>query len=631
MSMIEYFRASLLIFAIGMLSGVGFSQSPLVEKVEPPNWWAGHTINPVRVMVRGKNLHHSEVSSTAPGLGVSNVRINENGTYIFFDLEISPDARAGKYQLGIARGGARSTIPFEVSPSLDPRRNFSGINNDDVIYLIMPDRFSNGDRSNDNPADAPPSANNRANSRAWHGGDFKGISSKIPYLKKLGVTAIWLTPWYNNPNTANECDRPWCPYTNYHGYHVIDYYAVEDRFGTMEDLREMIETAHNAGIKVIQDQVANHVGLPHPWIGNPPLPNWINPKKLNSFNNSVLLSPNASETERDILLNGWFVDLLPDNNHDEPEVARYQIQNAVWWIGMTGIDGIRQDTIQYMPREFIRDWSVAIKKQYPRFWMVGEVFEEDSAQVSFFQGGKTGWDGVDTHLPAVFDFKLWRTSQRVFTGKLPARSLRDILKYDGLYPDINNVVLLENNHDTDRFMSLEEATKEGAKLHTAFVLATRGIPQLYYGEEILMTGGHDPDNRKDFPGGWIEDKISKFTSAGRSDDEQEMYLWTQQWINLRRTNSAMKTGKTIDLFYDDDSYVFARTSSETGNMIFAFNSSAAPKTVSFSKLLMSGEFGKQIPGIIANGNSKQQLKFDRDGNASFVVPPRSVLYFGGRR
>jgi glycosidase len=199
------------------------------------------------------------------------------------------------------------------------------------------------------------------------------------------------------------------------------------------------------------------------------------------------------------LLKGWFNELLPDLNQNEPEVARYEIQNALWWIGATGIDGIRQDTIQYMPREFIRDWSAAILKQYPRFYLVGEVFEEDSAQTAFFQGGKTGWDGVDTNLPSVFDFKLWRTSQEVFTGKKPMRALRDVLKYDGLYSNINRVTVLQNNHDTDRFMSLPNATLEGAMLHTAFILSTRGIPQLYYGEEIAMTGGTRPDNRKDFP------------------------------------------------------------------------------------------------------------------------------------
>ncbi|MEK7724883.1 MAG: alpha-amylase family glycosyl hydrolase, partial [Acidobacteriota bacterium] len=345
----------------------------------------------------------------------------------------------------------------------------------------------------------------------------------------------------------------------------------------------------------MQDQVGNHVGFRHPWMKNPPLENWFPPFKQNTFNNSVLLSPNASQTELDNLLKGWFDFSLPDMNHEEPEVVKYQIQNALWWIGVTGIDGIRQDTIQYMPRPFIKNWSEAILKQYPRFWMVGEIFEEDSVQISFFQGGKTGWDGVDTKLPSVFDFKLWRTSQEVFTGKKPMRALRDVLKYDGLYPNINNVTLLANNHDTDRFMSLQGATLEGAMLHIAFILSTRGIPQLYAGEEIAMTGGHDPDNRKDFSGGWKGDAVDKFTKIGRNADEQKMFEWTRNWVKLRKENRALREGKTVDLFYDNEIYLFGRYFEEDKSLrlrennyvVFGVNLSNDTKRVSLPKSKLS--------------------------------------------
>ena len=534
------------------------NQAPLVEKVEPPSWWAKHTINPVRLLVRGKNFQNAKVASKNNFFKISNTKTNERADYLFFDVTISANTKAGKYDFEVSAAGGKTIVPFEILAPLDTETNFQGVTNKDVIYLIMTDRFSDGDASNNNPKNAPQSANGRRNPRAWHGGDFQGVIDKLPYLKELGVTAIWLTPWYDNPNQANECDKPWCPYTNYHGYHAIDYYSTEDHFGALADLQKMVREAHKQGIKVIQDQVANHVGVQHVWAKSPPLDNWFSRFSQNSFNNSVLLSPNASESERDNLLKGWFNEFLPDLNQSEPEVARYEIQNALWWIALTGIDGVRQDTIQYMPREFIRDWSLAIKKQYPRIYLVGEVFERDSAQTAFFQGGKTGWDGIDTNLPSVFDFKLWETSQEVFTGKKPARALRDVLKYDGFYPNINNVTTLTNNHDTDRFMSLKDATLEGAMLHTAFILSTRGIPQLYYGEEIAMTGGHDPDNRKDFPGGWREDKINKFTSAGRTPDEQKMFAWTQKWIKLRRENLAFQKGKTVDLFYDEDVYIFER-------------------------------------------------------------------------
>jgi neopullulanase len=630
------------VLTIFALAAAGSGQTaPEVLKVEPPNWWANHSINPVRLLVRGENFQNARVVSKNALLKVSNIRINIRGDYLFFDVTIPKTSPPGKYAFEVATPRGKTVVPFEILAPLDPKTNFQGITNDDVIYLIMTDRFADGDATNNKDVD-------RQNSRAWHGGDFRGITTKMSYLKELGVTALWLTPWYDNPDEANQCDKPWCPNTNYHGYHAIDYYGVENHFGTFADLREMIREAHRNGIKVIQDQVANHVGVQHPWAAKPPLENWFSPQTQNTFNNSVLLSPNASPQERDNLLKGWFNELLPDLNQDEPEVSRYEIQNALWWIGATGIDGIRQDTIQYMPRKFIADWSGAILRQYPRFWMVGEVFEEDSAQTAFFQGGKTGWDGIDPRLPSVFDFKLWRTSQEVFTGQKPMRALRDVLKYDGLYGNIDNVTLLANNHDTDRFMSLKGASLEGAMLHTAFVLATRGIPQLYYGEELAMTGGHDPDNRKDFAGGFPGDAKDKFTNSGRTDDERKIFDWTQKWIKLRKENRTLRMGKTIDLFYDNDVYVFERWNyvgdvGETKQIIFAFNNSGKIKEAEI-KPQMNQRLTMCFENKIGLENVYEQIKFEekvktfassfpkkcfetKPKKFKFSIPAKSVIVF----
>lgn len=594
------------------------AQPPRVEKVEPPNWWIGHSINPVRLLVRGQNLTGATLKTIRPGVKVSNIRINSRGDYLFADLAIAENAQPGDSSLTLVTSGGESSVPFVLSPPILPKDSSESITSDDIIYLIMTDRFSDGDLTNNKDVD-------RKNPRAWHGGDFKGIAKRIPYLKELGVTAIWLTPWYDNPDEANRCDKPWCPNTNYHGYHAIDYYGVENHFGSMADLQALIRDCHRNGIKVIQDQVANHVGIQHPWAKRPPLENWINQFAQNSFKNSVLLSPNSSRSDRDNLLKGWFNELLPDLNQDEPEVSRYLIQNALWWIGMTGIDGIRQDTIQYMPRTFIRDWSAAIRKQYPNYWMVGEVFEEDAAQTAFFQGGRNGWDGVDTELPSVFDFKLWRTSLEVFTGKKPIRALRDVLKYDGLYGNINNVILLTNNHDTDRFMSLKDATIEGSMMHTAFILSSRGIPQLYYGEEIGMTGGHDPDNRMDFPGGFSGDIRDAFTDEGRRADEQRMFEWTRDWIKIRKSRLSVKQGRTIDLFYDDDAYVFAREAkagSTSAWNIFAYNNGTSYKTVSFLT-----PFARGRNKLITVADARTTAEWS-ELQMTFVLPPKSVSAFG---
>jgi len=549
---------------------------------------------------------------------------------LFADVSISPAARPGEYPLRLETSSGRTTIPFHVDAPLDPRTHFQGITNDDVIYLIMPDRFANGDASNDAPADSPAAANDRKNARGYHGGDLRGIINHLPYFKELGVTALWLTPWYDNWNGVNTCDKPWCPNTYYHGYHAIDYYKVEDRFGDMATLRELTEKAHALGLKIIQDQVANHVGSRHPWVTDPPLDDWFHgtaaQHAVNKFKNSVLLSPHANREEVRNTLDGWFNDDLPDMNQEQPEVARYEIQNSLWWIGATGIDGIRQDTIQYMPREFIRDLSNSLHRQYPKMWMVGEVFERDAAQTAFFIGGHTGWDGIDTKLDSVFDFALWNTSLLAFTNKLPMRALRDQLKYDALYPAPHKITTLANNHDTVRFMSLEGATLEGAMMHTAFTLSVRGIPQLYYGEEIAMEGKEDPENRHDFPGGFasgsVRDSRSAFQSTGRTAREQQMYEWTRSWIRLRAEHSSIRHGRLIDLFYDDDAYVFARQD-QRETVIVAINRHSQEKNVTLTATSIGLKDGARLTFLMGKGVDARVV----NGQATLILPARTAVAY----
>ena len=600
--------------------------APAVSKVEPPSWWAGHTINPVRLLVRGANLHGARVTATRPETATSAVVVNTAGTYLFVSVHVSPAARPGDYPLRVETAAGRAVVPFRLETPLDAAANFQGVTNDDVIYLIMPDRFSNGDTSNDAPPGSPREAFDRKNSRAFHGGDLRGVINRLPYLKELGVTALWLNPWYDNPNSVNACDRPWCPNTNYHGYHAIDYYAVEDHFGDLQTLRELVAKAHQLGIKVIQDQVANHVGIQHPWSTDPPLDNWYHgtpARHLQSpFRGDLLLSPNAAAEELRPTLDGWFNDALPDMNQEEPEVERYLIQNALWWIGVTGLDGVRQDTIQYMPRPFMRDLTRALKRQYPRMWMVGEVFDRDPAHTAFFMGGRTGWDGVDTELDSVFDFPLWQASLDVFAGKKPVRHLRDTLKYDANYTDAARLTTMLNNHDVERTTSVKGMTLEGAMLHTAFLLSVRGIPQLYYGDEIAMEGGGDPDNRRDFPGGFPGDARDAFTRAGRTPAEQRMYEWTSNWIRMRRSKKALSHGRTIDLVYTDDLYVFARRAGDE-TVIVAINRSAVPQKASFPlTFLDAGDRSILVP-LLGKGEGVHAA----DGNLVLGVGAKTALAY----
>jgi neopullulanase len=391
-------------------------------------------------------------------------------------------------------------------------------------------------------------------------------------------------------------------------------------------LRELVARAHALGMKVIQDQVANHVGSQHPWVSDPPLDNWFHgtPAKhlRNPFRADLLLSPHAHPEARRPTLDGWFSDDLPDMNQDEPEVARYEIQNALWWVGMTGIDGIRQDTIQYMPRQFIRDLNVALYREHPRLWMVGEVFDTDAVHTSFFMGGRAGWDGVDTRLPALFDFPAWDVSRKVFTGKVPAAALRHVLRSDSLYPDASRLVTMANNHDTDRFMSLEGATPEGAMLHVAFALSIRGTPQLYYGEELGMAGGHDPDNRRDFPGGFAGDARNAFEASGRTASERRIYDWTRDWLRLRREHPSLRRGALVDLHFDEDSYAFARRD-DRETVVIAFNRAAAPKELSFPvAYLEAGDGARLEPLLVAKDRPAAA-----GGAMKLNVPARSAVAY----
>ena len=625
---LRFFKlAALLLIACSAANTKANAQpAPVVSKVEPPSWWARHSINPVRLLVRGANLHGARVTATRHEVSPSAVVVNAAGTYLFVSLQINPLARPGEYPLRLETSAGKTIIPFRLNFPLDASTNFQGITSDDAIYLIMPDRFSNGDTSNDAPPGSPPEANDRRNARAYHGGDLRGVINHLPYLKDLGVTAIWLTPWYDNWNGISTCDRPWCPNTSYHGYGAVDYYSVEDHFGDMATLREMVQRAHALGLKVIQDQVANHVGSHHPWLTDPPLDDWFHGTTAshvkNPFRADLLLSPNAAEVERRPTLDGWFDDSLPDLNQEETEVARYEIQNALWWVGMTGVDGIRQDTIQYMPRFFIRDLSRALHRQYPKMWMVGEVFDRDSVHTAFFIGGHVGWDGIDTELDSVFDFPLWQRSLDVFTNKKPVRSLRDLLKYDALYPNPARLTTMLNNHDVRRTISLEGMTEEGAMLHTTFLLTVRGIPQLYYGDEIALAGGDDPDNRRDFPGGFPGDARDAFEKRGRTSAEQRMFEWTRNWIHLRRDHPALRRGRTLDLFSDDDAYVYARRS-DGEIVVIAINRAAQPKQLQIPAPMLETTNDAQLSPLLGAKDRVGEV----NGAFALTVPAKSAVAY----
>ena len=551
--------------------------APVVTKVEPPDWPAGVKATTLRMLVTGRDFAGATVRSS---LAAGAVKASAAGTHLFFDLTVPAGAKPGAYPIEIRTAGGHTQASFSVVPALDRSGRFQGFSPDDVIYLIMPDRFSNGDPSNDDP---PVSRGlyDRAKSRYYHGGDCEGIIQHLPYLKSLGVTALWLTPIYDNANRRNERETYGDgPITDYHGYGAVDYYAVEEHFGTLDKFRELVDKAHAVGIKIIQDQVANHTGPYHPWVSDPPTPTWLNGTEAQHLSNTwrtwTLIDPHATPDMRKSTLEGWFVGILPDLNQNDPEVARYLIQNTLWWIGRTGIDGIREDTLPYVPRQFWREWTAAIRQTYPAFRVVGEVFDADPGLVSFFQGGKARFDGVDSGVDTLFDFPLQAAIAKVFTDAAPTRDLAQVLAHDALYVDANQLVTFVGLHDLPRFMNARNATPNALERVFGFLLTARGIPMIYYGDEIGMTGGGDPDNRRDFPGGWKEDPRNAFEAAGRTGQEQKLFTALQRLTRLRAGSEALRRGRMVDLLVEDHVYAFARVTPQAG-VVVVFNN--APQEV----------------------------------------------------
>jgi glycosidase len=527
--------------------------APSVTKVEPPNWWIRHTRNPIQVMLTGSDLIGASVSTAAHGFRVEARRISANGHYLFLYLTIGPSVRPGTYRFDVKSPLGNTQFDFPLNAPLDPNGSFQGFSPDDVIYLLMPDRFANGETSNDAlPGVGRPV--DRSSPRALHGGDLRGIRDHLGYLKDLGVTGIWMTPIYRN--SLGDYDA-------YHGYHTVDFYAVEPRFGTMEDLRNLVGEAHKLGLKVVQDQVANHSGPRHPWVADPPTPTWWHgldrARRLrNNFDIAALADPYSRPKRQALPLEGWFAGTLPDFNQDDPLVADYLIQNALWWIGMTCMDAIRQDTYPYVDRKFWEQWQAAIDRQYPNLMVTGEITASTPAVLSFFEGGEARL-GADTKLKSMLDFPLEYAVREVFAQGKPMTLLADILAQDSLYRHPERLVVFPGNHDQPRFLTAAGADISKLMMATTFVLTTRRTVHLYYGDEIAMQGRGDPDNRKDFPGGWPRDAINAFTPEGRVGDAAKVFSFTRSLLHFRADHPALRRGSIANLVINANRYAYVRS------------------------------------------------------------------------
>ncbi len=539
---------------------------PVVHKIEPPNWWVRYTPE-LTLLLTGENLGGARVESSTTDVVVLGAETSANGHYLFVHLQLNSDLSVQTAHLRLVTSTGSTTFSLPFLARSDSRGHFDGISRDDVIYLIMPDRFADGDPSNNQPP-GTTGVYDRSNAMAYHGGDLRGIRQHLGYLHDLGVTTLWLTPVWKNTDS------------DYHGYHVVDFYAIDDHMGSMEDYQALVADAHELGMKVLIDYVVNHTGPHHPWANDPPTPTWLHGTPAHhlepSYSFSGLVDPHASAREYLNTLDGWFAGKLPDLNPDDPALAVYLAQNAMWWVETAQLDGFRLDTFPYSSRQFWSGWHERLRRVYPQINSIGEVADSDPVITSFFEGGRKQFDGIDSGLATVFDFPLSSVLRDVVIKGASPQKIVDVLRHDELYSHPEMLVTFIGNHDNRRFMSEEGSNKDKLKAAFSLLMTLRGIPQIYSGDEIAMSGGSDPDNRRDFPGGFPGDPQNAFTPSGRTADQQEVFSHVQSLLKLRKNHAALRTGALWHIGWDDNYYAFLRES-PNDKLLVVYNN--APKAV----------------------------------------------------
>ena len=515
-------------------------------------------------MVYGKNIAHSEVSIDYPGVRLKEVVRLESANYLFLYLDISAEAKAGRMDIQFTDGKQRFVQSYELRER-NQKIGAQGFSPADVMYLITPDRFANADPKNDNLDSVKV---DRSRSGARHGGDIRGIINKLDYIKDLGFTTIWLNPVLENR----------MPGGSYHGYAITDFYQVDPRFGSNEEYCELIDKAHDRGIKVVMDMIFNHCGSSHWWLKDFPSKDWLNHQDnfvQTTHFKWTLMDVHAPQSEKDILVNGWFTRGMPDLNQRNPHLARYLIQNSIWWIEYARIDGIRQDTHPYADYDFMCQWCKEVLDEYPDFNIVGEAWYPRGTASAWWQRGSKN-NERDSHLKTVMDFDLTFTCEKAFVDECSSREgseaglfkLYEVIAQDFLFADPNNILIFLDNHDLGRFTRREEKDLNKFKQGLGFLLTTRGIPQIYYGTEILMSGtkgAGDGQIRADFPGGWEGDATNAFLESGRTPQQNEAFNYLRKLLHWRQQSEAVKHGSLIHYTPDRTGcYVYSRqTDQET--------------------------------------------------------------------
>ncbi len=548
----------LLSFIITLCGGFLYGQKIKVERVDPPSWWIDMHNSHLQLLVYGNGISETRPVIDYHGVTIKEIIYVKSPNYLFLNLNIAPYTKAGTFVIVFYKGRKKMAT---YNYTLDKRNHIpalhKGFDSSDIIYLLMPDRFANGDTTNDNMPGMLEKIN-RGDPNGRHGGDIKGIEEHLSYLKRLGVTAIWSTPLMENN----------MPQYSYHGYAMTDYYKIDPRFGTNDDYRRLVAEAHAKGLKIIQDMVFNHCGTNYFWKNDLPTSDWYNtwPEFTRSnYHGGVVSDPHASGYDYRHMVRGWFDRSMADMNQDNPLVANYLIQNSIWWIEYAGIDGIRQDTYPYPYKDFMAKWMQRILEEYPDFNVVGEAWFSYPAAVAYWLENDRNQDGYHSHLTNVFDFPLMFAINKAFNEpdnwENGVIKLYEVLSQDFVYSNPMNLVVFADNHDKDRLFYDLRKNLNKWKMAMAFLMTTRGIPQIYYGTEILMAGNKsksDGNVRKDFPGGWPGDTRNAFEAQGRTPEQNDAFNFLQRLMHWRQGNKAVQYGSLTHYIVENGVYVYFR-------------------------------------------------------------------------
>ncbi len=584
---------------------VVMSASAQEIRVEPPNWWVGFKDSELQLMLHGPDVGSFDAVIEGSDVTLIKAQAADSPNYLFLDLNIGPGARAGKIDIVLKKGKEEIRLPYLLNERVKPAEDYVGFDSSDVIYLITPDRFANGDPSNDKVKGLKETKVDRKNDYGRHGGDIRGIINHLDYIDEMGFTAIWSSPLLIND----------MPNASYHGYAMTDFYLVDPRFGTLQEYKELAEKSSERGIKLIMDQVANHIGVEHWWMKDLPFKDWIhyqegfeNGEKIPVTNHrrTVNQDPYAAKADVKLMDNGWFVTSMPDLNQDNPFMATYLIQNSLWWIETLGLGGIRQDTYPYPDKEFMSEWAGRIMTEYPNFNIVGEEWSYNPLLVGYWQSGSSASGDYESNLKTTMDFPLQQTLVNALKQEESwdkgFNTLYEGLANDFYYHDPKSIMIFGDNHDMDRLYTQLDEDAVLTKMALAYILTVPRIPQLYYGTEILMENSAKPGDhgliRTDFPGGWKGDKVNAFNGQGLSDEQKDMQQTLKKLLNFRKGNQVLHQGETRHFAPEDAVYTLFRTIGDQAVVLFLNKNDSAVK-IPLQRYSEMGLKGKKAKDVIS--------------------------------